>query len=263
MVMRSLEIAATGMAAQQTNVDVLSNNIANMTTTGFKRQQIEFKDLMYQDIARPGATSSENDTKLPSGMQLGSGVATGSIYRVNEQGTLQQDNNPLDLAVNGNGYFQIQMPDGSTSYTRDGVFSLNAGGQIVNGQGYQLYPAITLPKTATSISISTSGQVAATIPGQTTQQAVGQIQIATFVNPVGLEALGNNNFAETEASGAPTVGNPNQEQFGTITQGALENSNVDVVQEMTQMITAQRAYEMNSNVISTSNQMLQTVSQIK
>ena len=261
--MRSLEIGATGMLAQQTNVDVISNNIANMTTTGYKRQQVEFKDLMYQNVARPGASSSDNNTRLPSGQQLGLGVRVGSVYRINEQGTLQLTSNPLDLAINGDGFFQITMPDGTTAYTRDGIMQMNADGQIVSSQGYLLDPNITIPQDATQINVDVSGQVTAKISGQTNEVNLGQIQLAKFVNPTGLEAIGNNLLTETEASGTPTVGNPNQQGFGNIKQGAVENSNVDVVTEMTQMITAQRAYEMNSNVISTSDQMMQTLTNIK
>lgn len=261
--MRSLEIGATGMAAQQTNVDVISNNIANMTTTGYKREQVEFKDLMYQDVNRPGSTTSDNNTVSPSGLQLGLGVKVGSVYRVNEQGTLQLTSNPLDLAINGQGYFQVQMPDGTTSYTRDGVFQRNDQGQIVTGQGYLVTPTITIPKNTTAINIDQNGVVSVNVSGQTATQQVGKLQTANFVNPVGLEAIGDNLFTETDASGTPTIDTPGKDGFGTIKQGAVENSNVDVVQEMTQMITAQRAYEMNSNVIQTSNQMLQTLTQIR
>jgi flagellar basal-body rod protein FlgG len=261
--MRSLEIGATGMLAQQTNVDVISNNIANMTTTGYKRQQVEFKDLIYQDVARPGATSSDNNTKLPTGQQLGLGVRVGSVYRINEQGTLQLTSNPLDMAINGDGLFQITMPDGTLAYSRDGIFQMDANGQVVTTQGYPLEPAITIPDNATSVNIDLNGQVTAVIAGQTAESVLGQIQTAKFVNPVGLSAIGDNLFTETDASGPPTVGTPNKDGFGSIKQGAVENSNVDVVTEMTQMITAQRAYEMNSNVISTSDQMLQTLVNIK
>lgn len=261
--MRSLEIGATGMLAQQTNVDMISNNIANMTTTGYKRQIADFKDMVYQNIQRPGAQSSDQNTTLPSGLQLGLGVKLSSTYRDNTQGPMQVTNNPLDLALSGNSFFQITQPDGTIAYTRSGVFQLDQTGQIVTTQGYKLDPAITVPPTATSVTINTSGQVFAQIPGQTTLQNVGQIQLASFVNPNGLEAIGNSEFRETEASGAPTVGNPGSENFATITQGQLESSNVNIVSEITNLITAQRAYEMNSNVIQTSDQMLQTLTQIR
>ncbi len=260
--MRSLEIGATGMLAQQTNVDVISNNIANMTTTGYKRQAPDFKDMIYQNLARPGAQSSDQDTTLPSGLQLGLGVKLSSTYRINEQGALQQTTNPLDLALTGNGFFQITRPNGDIAYTRSGVFQLDQNGQVVTTQGYKLDPAITIPNNATSVTINTSGQVLVQIPGQTAMQNVGQIQLATFVNPAGLEAIGDSLLLETEASGAPTTGNPDTENFAKVQQGNLESSNVNIVDEITHLITAQRAYEMNSNVIQTSDQMLQTLSQI-
>jgi flagellar basal-body rod protein FlgG len=260
--MRSLDIGATGMLAQQTNVDVISNNIANMTTTGFKRQRADFKDLIYQNINRPGASSSDQNTKAPVGLQLGLGVKVGAVYRLNEQGTLQVTSNPLDMAIDGNGFFQITMPDGTTAYTRDGVFQLNADGQIVTGQGYLITPNITVPKDATEVDINLNGQVQAKIAGQTAESTLGQIQTAKFVNPTGLAAIGDNLLVETDASGAPTTGNPGEQGFGSVRQGSIENSNVDVVEEMTKLITAQRAYEMNSNVISTSGQMLQTITQL-
>ncbi len=261
--MRSLDIGATGMLAQQTNVDVISNNIANMTTTGFKRQRVDFKDLIYQNIDRPGAQSSDADTRLPSGIQLGLGVRVGAVYRLNEQGTLQITSNPLDLAISGEGFFQVQMPDGTTGYTRSGVMQMNENGEIVTSEGYLLDPSITIPNNATEVDINISGEVFAKIAGQTTLSNLGQIQLARFVNPTGLEAVGDNILIETEASGAPTTGNPGDEGFGTIKQGAVENSNVDVVEEITRLITAQRSYEMNSKVISTSDEMLQTVTQLR
>jgi flagellar basal-body rod protein FlgG len=261
--MRSLEIGATGMQAQQLNVDVISNNIANMTTTGYKRQLIDFKDLMYQNILRPGAQSSDQNTILPSGLQLGLGVKMNATYRINEQGPIQITNNPLDLALNGNGFFQITQPDGTISYTRSGVFQLNQDGEIVTTQGYRLEPVISVPNNAVSVSINNNGQVFAQLSGQTALQNLGQIQIANFANPAGLEAQGQSLLRETEASGAPLTNNPGTENFATVMQGALENSNVNIVDEITHLISAQRAYEMNSNVIQTSNQMLQTISQLR
>lgn len=261
--MRSLDIGATGMLAQQMNVDVISNNIANMTTTGHKRQRAAFQDLIYQNIDRPGSTSSDTGTIVPGGLQLGLGVRTGAVVRQHAQGTIQITENPLDVAITGEGYFQIQMPSGDTAYTRDGTFQLNENGEIVTVQGYVVDPGITIPEDATSIDISPEGQVSITIPGQTASQEVGQLQLAGFVNPAGLEAVGDNLFLETDASGAPTTGNPGQEEFGSVRQAALETSNVNVVEEITLLITAQRAYEMNSTVISTSDEMLQTVTQLR
>jgi flagellar basal-body rod protein FlgG len=261
--MRSLDIGATGMHAQQTNVDVISNNIANMTTSGHKRQRVDFKDLIYQNIQRPGAQSSDVGTVLPSGLQLGLGVRVNAVYRIHEQGPIQMTENPLDLAILGDGFFQIQRPDGTTAYTRSGVFQVNGDGELVTTQGYLMEPNITVPDDAVSVSINLSGEVFAQLQGQTNMVNLGQIQTANFVNPAGLEAVGDNLFLETEASGAPQVGTPDTENFGAIRQGALESSNVNVVEEITQLITAQRAYEMNSKVIQASDEMLQTVTQLR
>lgn len=261
--MRSLDIGATGMQAQQMNVDVISNNIANMTTTGHKRQRVDFKDLMYQQIQRPGAQSSEVGTILPSGLQMGLGVRVGAVYRIHEQGTFQMTENDLDLALNGDGFFQIEMPDGTTGYTRSGIFQLNQDGEIVTSQGFRMDPNIVVPDDAISIEINRNGEVFVKIEGQVAMQNVGQIQIATFVNPAGLEAIGDNLFLETEASSAPVVGTPGTENFAVVQQGMVENSNVNVVEEITQLITAQRAYEMNSKIISTSDEMMQTVTQLR
>ncbi len=261
--MRSLDIGATGMLAQQTNVDVISNNIANMTTTGYKRQRADFKDLMYQNIDRPGAQSSDAGTHLPSGLQLGLGVKVGAVYRLNEQGTIQMTDNPLDLPLNGEGFFQVDLPDGTTAYTRSGVMQVNENGELVTSQGFLLNPSIVVPNNATSVDINDNGEVLAKVQGQVALVNLGQIQLAKFVNPTGLEAIGNNLLVESESSGTPNVGNPGQDGFASIRQGAIENSNVDVVEEITQMITAQRAYEMNSKIISTSDEMLQTVTQLR
>ncbi len=261
--MRSLDIGATGMQAMQTNVDVISNNIANMTTTGHKRQRVDFKDLIYQNIDRPGAQSSDVGTLLPSGLQLGLGVKVSSVYRIHEQGTLQLTDNPLDLAITGEGFFQIQRPDGTTAYTRSGIFQTNENGEIVTTQGYLLEPNIVVPDDAIAVEINLNGEVFAQIQGQTNMTNLGQIQTANFINPAGLEAIGDNLFLETEASGTPQLGNPDSDNFGAIRQGAVENSNVNVVEEITQLITAQRAYEMNSKVIQTSDEMLQTVTQLR
>ncbi len=261
--MRSLDIGATGMLAQQMNVDVISNNIANMTTSGFKRQRAEFHDLIYQNKQRPGATSSDAGTTIPSGMQFGLGVGLGSIYRLHEQGTIKITENPLDLAITGEGYFQIDLPNGDTAYTRSGTFQLNENGEIVNAQGYTVQPGITIPNDAEDLVVNASGEVSVRQPGQTSSTVVGQLQIATFVNRGGLQGIGDTMFLETDASGAATVGNPAEDNFGEIKQGALENSNVNVVEEITNLIAAQRAYEMNSNVISTSDEMLQTATQLR
>ncbi|MCB1840436.1 MAG: flagellar basal-body rod protein FlgG [Rhodospirillales bacterium] len=261
--MRSLDIGATGMMAQQTNVDVISNNIANMTTTGYKRQRAAFQDLIYQTLNRPGATSSDAGTTVPSGLQLGLGVKTGAVYREHSQGPIEMTENDLDLAILGRGFFQVELPNGDTAYTRDGTFQINENGEIVTVQGYRVLPGITIPANATGIDISPSGEVQVNIANQTATSNLGQLQLADFINPAGLEAIGNNFLLETDASGAPVVGNPNEDNFGHLEQGALERSNVDVVSEITELITAQRAYEMNSNVISTSDEMLLTITQLR
>lgn len=261
--MRSLDIGATGMLAQQMNVDVISNNIANTTTSGFKRQRAEFHDLIYQNKLRPGAISSNNGAMLPTGMQFGLGVGLGSIYRLHEQGTIKMTENPLDLAITGEGYYQIQMPDGQIAYTRSGVFQLNENGEIVTAQGFLLQPTMTVPPDAEDIVVNIAGEVLVKIPNTVAMENLGQMQLATFVNPAGLEGIGDTLFLETSASGVPTVGNPSTLNYGDIRQGALENSNVNVVEEITNLITAQRSYEMNSKVITTSDEMLQTVTNIR
>ncbi len=261
--MRSLDIGATGMLAQQLNVDVISNNIANMTTTGHKRQRPAFLDLIYQNIDKPGSTSSDSGTIVPTGLQIGLGVRTGAVYREHAQGAIQITENPLDVALTGEGFFQIQLPDGDTAYTRDGTFQMNENGELVTVQGFLIEPGITIPEDAIDIEITREGEVLVTQPGQTDLTNVGQIQTARFVNPAGLEAIGDNLLLETEASGAPSTGTPGQDEFGALQQAALERSNVNVVEEITMLITAQRAYEMNSNVISTSDEMLQTVTQLR
>ena len=261
--MRSLDIGATGMMAQQMNVDVISNNIANMSTSGYKRQRAAFQDLMYQTIDRPGSTSSDSGTTVPSGIQMGLGVKTGAVYRMHSQGTLTVTDNQLDLAITGEGFFQIQMPNGDTGYTRDGTFQLNENGEIVTTQGYVVDPGITVPTNATSIDINPDGEVFAHITGQVALTNLGQLQLASFINPSGLDSIGNNLYLETTASGTPTTGTPGSDNFGTVQQGSLESSNVNVVSEITNLIQAQRAYEMNSNVISTSDEMLQTITQLR
>ena len=259
----TLDIGATGMLAQQLNVDTISNNIANMTTTGFKRQRADFQDLLYQSKVRAGASSSDSSTTIPSGVQQGLGVKAGSIYRINEQGALQSTSNKFDIAVMGTGYFQVTLPSGETAYTRAGAFQLNQNGQVVTAQGYLVQPGITIPSDAVDVTINSSGQVLVKIQGQTTLSNVGQIQTAVFPNEAGLEALGNNLFIITEASGNAVVGNPGSTGFGTLQQSFLESSNVNVVQEITSLIQAQRAYEMNSKVIQTGDQMLSTITQLR
>jgi flagellar basal-body rod protein FlgG len=261
--MRSLSTGATGMMAQQLNVEVISNNIANMSTTGFKRQRAEFQDLLYQNMRRPGATSSDANTIVPSGIQVGVGVRAAGVYRINEQGNLTSTGNTYDVAISGKGYFQITLPSGETAYTRAGSFQINAQGQMVTVDGYLLNPAITVPQGALSVNIDATGIVEARIAGQTNAQQLGQIQLATFVNEAGLEATGDNLFLETAASGQPTVGNPNAVGFGVLRQGYVETSNVNPVQEITNLITAQRAYEMNSKIITASDEMLQTATRLR
>jgi flagellar basal-body rod protein FlgG len=259
--MRALDIAATGLSAQQTNVDVISQNLANMTTTGYKMQRPEFVDLIYQNLRRTGTNTTSQDTILPTGVQVGLGVQTTAISRNTEQGTLQNTENPLDMAMQGKGYFQVELPDGSSAYTRDGTFKLSQDGELVTSEGFRVQPALTIPTEATGVSVNSSGQVEVTIQGQVDPQQVGQIEIATFINPAGLQAVGNNLFTQTPASGDPITGNAGENGFGTILQGYLENSNVNSVQEITNLIVAQRAYEMNTKVLSAADQMLQSLNQ--
>ncbi len=261
--MRALRIAATGMAAQQLNVEVISQNIANMNTVGYKKQRAEFEDLLYENIVRPGAQSSDSGTVVPTGVQLGSGVKTGSIYRITTQGAMTQTGNKLDVAINGRGYLQVLLPSGDTAYTRAGNLSVNDQGQVVTSEGYQVIPQMTIPQTATDVTISASGQVQATLPGQTATQQVGQMQLVSFYNEAGLEAIGDNLFLQSGSSGSPVSGTPNSPGFGAIQQGYTEASNVDPVTEISALIVAQRAYEMNSKVVTSADQMLQTTSQMK
>jgi len=261
--MQALRTAATGMAAQQMNVEVISNNIANMNTIAFKKQRAEFEDLLYQTLEQPGAQSSDQGNIVPTGIQVGVGVATGAIYRLNTQGALTQTGNTYDMAVDGRGYFQVLMPDGTTSYTRAGNFTTSDQGQLVTQDGYVVQPAITIPSNATNVTISKAGQVQATVPGSATPTVIGQLELATFVNEGGLASQGSNLYTETAASGTPTVGLPGQQGVGVIMQGYTEASNVDPVSEITDLIVAQRAYEMNSKVVSTADSMLSTTNQMK
>ena len=261
--MQALRTAATGMAAQQMNVEVISNNIANMNTVGFKKQRAEFQDLLYQTLERAGAQSSGQGNIVPTGVQVGGGVKAGSVYRITEQGTLTATGNKLDVAISGRGYFQVLMPAGETAYSRAGNFSTNDQGQLVTEDGYLIQPAVTIPGDATDISISKSGQVQAIRAGQTAPEVIGNIELATFVNEGGLDAIGDNLLLETAASGAATIGTPGNEGIGTLSQGYTEASNVDAVTEITALIVAQRAYEMNSKVITSADEMLRTASNIR
>ncbi len=258
---RALFTAATGLAAQQTNLDVIANNLANVSTVGFKSSRADFQDLIYQHMAAPGSQTSAN-TALPTGEQIGLGVSNGTTRTVNTQGTLQQTGNPTDVAIVGDGFFKILMPDGSTTYTRAGNFSVDSTGRLVNPQGYPIQPEIVLPANSKQISISPDGQVTVMLPGQTQPQVVGQIQLTTFVNPAGLLANGGNLFTPTAASGQPTDTNPGTQGAGTLQQNMLETSNVDIVSEMVRMIITQRAYDTNSKVITAANQMMATTNSV-
>ncbi|KQT49194.1 flagellar basal-body rod protein FlgG [Methylobacterium sp. Leaf456] len=260
--MRALYAAATGMAAQELNVQVISNNIANLRTTGYKRQQAHFQDLLYQNLRRSGSSTSDQNTILPAGLALGSGVKTVSTARVMSQGTMTMTEKDYDVAIRGEGFFRVRMPDGRTAYTRDGSFDLDAQGQMVTRDGYLLDPGITVPNTATSVTIGATGAVQAMIPGQTAPQALGQFQMARFVNKVGLESIGDNLFVETAASGPAVTGLPGSEGFGNLQQSYLEEANVNAVTEISSLIAAQRAYEMNSKVVTAADQMLSTTSQM-
>ncbi|GAA0476899.1 MULTISPECIES: flagellar basal-body rod protein FlgG [Tatumella] len=258
---RSLWIAKTGLDAQQTNMDVISNNLANVSTNGFKRSRAVFEDLLYQTLRQPGTQSSEQDT-LPSGLQIGTGVRPVTTERLHSQGNLSKTDNAKDIAINGQGYFQVLLPDGSSAYTRDGSFQVDQNGQLVNNAGFQVQPGITIPANALSITISRDGVVSVTQPGQTQATQVGQLTLNTFVNDAGLESKGENLYQETQASGAPTESTPGQNGAGLLYQGYVETSNVNVAEELVSMIQTQRAYEINSKAISTSDQMLQRLTQL-
>lgn len=256
----SLWVAKTGLSAQDMNLTTISNNLANVSTTGFKRDRAEFEDLLYQIRRQPGGQSSQ-DSELPSGLQLGTGVRIVGTQKIFTQGSLQTTEQPLDLAVNGRGFFQVLMPDGTLSYTRDGSFQLNSDGQIVTSSGFPLEPAIVLPDQVRTFTVGEDGTVSVTTAGDPQPQILGNIQTVDFTNYAGLEAIGNNLFLETAASGAPQAGTPGVNGLGTVLQNTLENSNVSVVEELVNMITTQRAYEMNSKVISTADQMLSFITQ--
>jgi flagellar basal-body rod protein FlgG len=258
---RSLWIARTGLDAQQTQLDVISNNLANVSTNGFKRARAVFEDLLYQNMRQPGAQTSQQ-TQVPTGLQLGSGVRPVATARVFTQGNLQKTDNALDIAINGNGFFQVQLPDGSIGYTRDGSFQKDNQGQIVTPEGYPLQPAILIPEDALSVSVGADGTITATQPGAVAPVELGAIQLATFVNPGGLLSIGQNLFLETAASGAPTPNAPGANGAGPVNQGYVETSNVNVAEELVTMIQTQRAYELNSKVISTSDTMLGRLTQL-
>ena len=255
---KAMWIAMTGLEAQQTRMSVISNNLANVNTMGFKRDSAVFEDLLYQTVRQPGAQSSQ-DTQLPSGLMTGTGVRTVATEKLHTQGNIVQTNNSMDVALQGRGFLQVQMPDGSLSYTRDGAFQIDSTGQLVTAMGYLIDPAITIPEDAQSVTIGTDGTVSVAIQGQAQPSQIGTLQLADFVNPSGLQPIGNNLFIETASSGSPTTGNPGLNGLGTVVQGALETSNVNVVEELVNMIEAQRAYEMNSKAISTSDKMLQYI----
>jgi flagellar basal-body rod protein FlgG len=258
---RSLYIAKTGMDAQQTNLDVISNNLANASTTGYKRGRANFEDLLYQNLRQPGGASSQQ-TNLPTGLQVGTGVRTVGTSKLFTQGNLQQTGNNFDIAINGQGFFGVQMPDGTQAYTRDGSFKVDAQGQLVTNNGFPVQPAITIPPNAQAVSIGQDGVVQVTLAGNPQPQQVGTLQLTNFNNPTGLEAKGQNLFMETAASGAPTAGAPGANGLGLLNQGYVETSNVNVVEELVTMIATQRAYELNSKAIQTSDQMLQRLSQM-
>ncbi|MCI3207024.1 MULTISPECIES: flagellar basal-body rod protein FlgG [Pandoraea] len=258
---RSLYIAATGMNAQQTNMDVISNNLANTSTNGFKKGRAVFEDLLYQTIRQPGAQSSQQ-TLLPSGLQLGTGVRPAATERIFTQGNLTSTNNAKDVAINGDGFFQVLMPDGTTAYTRDGSFQVDNNGQLVTASGYPIQPAITIPANALSLTIARDGTVSVTQPGNTANVQIGTFQLATFINNAGLQSMGENLYAETAASGAPNVAQPGTNGAGVLNQNYVETSNVNVVEELVNMISAQRAYEINSKAVTASDQMLQRLTQM-
>ena len=256
----ALYVSKTGLSAQDTQLTTISNNLANASTVGFKRDAAVFEDLLYQITRQPGAQSTQ-DTTLPSGLQLGTGVRVVGTQKQFSEGSLQVTDQPLDIAVSGRGFFQISMPDGTVAYTRNGQFHLNADGNIVNANGLLLDPAITVPENTSTITIGTDGTVSANIVGEQVPQQIGTVETVDFINPAGLQAFGGNLFYETAASGNPIGGTPGQDGLGELLQGTLENSNVDIVEEMVNMITTQRVYELNSKVVSTADQMLQFISQ--
>jgi len=258
---RSLWIAKTGLDAQQTQMDVIANNLANVSTTGFKRSRAVFEDLLYQTIRQPGAQSSQQ-TQIPSGLQIGTGVRPIAAERIHTQGNLQLTGNQLDVAIQGAGFFQVLMPDGTTAYTRDGSFQMDSQGQLVTASGFPVQPAITIPATSTGVTIGRDGIVTVTQSGVVAPVQVGQLQLSTFINPSGLQSMGENLYQETASSGTPSTNVPGTNSSGSLSQTYVETSNVNVVEELVNMIQTQRAYEINSKAIQTSDQMLQKLSQI-
>lgn len=260
--MQALYIASTGMAAQERNVEVISNNIANMRTTGFKRQRTEFQDLLYQEITRAGSQTSDS-TQLPSGVEIGSGVRTAATPRVMSQGTPVSSGNEYDVAIQGEGFLMVQLPDGRTAYTRDGSLGRDSTGQIVTADGYKVMPGIVVPDNANQVSISADGTVEAYLGTDSAPTQLGQLQLARFVNKAGLQSIGNNNFVETAASGSAQIGTANTDGMGSVMQSYLEQANVNAVTEIADLIAAQRAYEMNARVVTGADQMMQSTAQMQ
>lgn len=260
--MRALHTAATGMMAQELNVQVISNNIANMRTTGYKKQRAEFQDMLYEHVRRVGTQTSAQGNVLPAGVELGSGVKTVGTPRIMSQGTLLPTQKEMDVAIRGDGFFRVLLPDGRTAYTRDGSFELDAQGRIVTAQGYVVQPGITIPNNASGLTINAQGQVSVSLPGQTAPTQVGQFDVSIFINRAGLQGLGDNLYVETPASGTPQTGQPGSDAYGSLQQGNLEQANVEAVNEITDLIAAQRAYEMNAKVITAADQMLSSTSQM-
>jgi len=260
--MRALYTAATGMMAQELNVQVISNNIANLRTTGYKRQQAHFQDLLYEHMRRAGSATSDQNTQVPAGISLGSGVKAASTARVMVQGNLLPTEKDYDVAIRGEGFFRIRLPDGRTAYTRDGSFDLDSQGQLVTKDGYQVEPGVTIPQNVKSVTISTNGAVQISVPGQTEATVVGQLQLARFVNKSGLDSIGDNLFVETPASGPAIDGNPGTDGFGDLQQHYLEEGNVNAVTEISSLIAAQRAYEMNARIVTAADQMLSSTTQM-
>lgn len=260
--MRALYTAATGMMAQELNVQVISNNIANIRTTGYKRQQAHFQDLLYQNMRRAGSITSDQNTQVPAGIEIGSGVKAASTARVMTGGSVTATEKEFDLAVQGDGFFRIRLPDGRTAYTRDGSFDLDAQGQLVTRDGHLVDPGVTVPENARAVQIGPTGTVQATLPGQTQPQVLGQLQLARFINRSGLESMGDNLFVETAASGPAIDGTPGEEGFGKLQQGFLEEANVNAVTEISSLISAQRAYEMNARIVTAADQMLSATIQL-
>lgn len=259
---RSLFTAATGMVAQQLNLDVVANNIANVNTSGFKKNRADFQDLMYQIVEEPGTAANQTGTS-PTGIQIGLGVRPAAVGKIHSQGDFESTNNPLDMAIEGDGFFQVTLPTGETMYTRNGAFKLDATGNLVNSDGYPMSPTITIPQDAVSVTVTADGFVNVKQPGQTQTSQIGQVQVARFPNPAGLKARGRNLLEQTDSSGAPTLATPGQNGVGTLAQGFLESSNVSVVEEIVQMVSGQRAYEANSKVIQTADQLLSTAINVK